>query len=453
MEHKNTRAEWWTHQPLWLKIAKVAIVLAVGVVIEVAGSFVFGHTPGVLGAANSYLTISLITREALRILENNLTAAKLVNREYNDKFGVDGAKIGTTLNVRKPPKYAGRTGQAMSIENAVETQVAVTLDKQFGVDLEFSSQDLLLSIDDFAQRFLQPAVSRIANEIDTDVLLEYDQFYNHVGTPGTTPTALLTYLQAGVRLNDDATPMDGQRSMIVDPLMEATIVDALKGLFQQATAIAEQYTKGQMGTVAGFDWYMDQNVPVHTVGALGGTPLVNGASQTGSTLDTDGWTATTGALAKGDIFTIANVNKVNPISKRNLGKVQQFRVTAAVTANGSGEIEISIDPPITTSGPNQTVNAAPANNAAITVVGAASTNSPQGLALHKDAITLVSADLPLPRGVDMAGRMSDKQLGVSIRLVRQYDIRTDYFPCRLDVLYGVTTLRAEFGCRVSSGTT
>ena len=401
--------------------------------------------------ANAFLTISMITREALRVLENNLTFTKGVNRQYDSRFGVEGAKIGTVLNVRKPPRYVGRTGSAISIEDAVETQVAVTLDTQFGVDISFTSEDLALKIDDFSERFINPAVATIANKIDHSGLALYKDIYQSVGTPGTTPNALLTYLQAGVKLDDSAAPMDGQRSVCITPLMQATMVDALKGLFQQSSAIASQYRKGQMGTAAGFDWFMDQNVNSHTVGPLGGTPLVNGASQTGASLITDGWTAAAAArLKQGDIFTIAGVNSVNPQSRQDTGVLQQFVCTADKSSDGSGNLTATISPSIVTSGYGQTVTGSPADNAAITVVGAASTVTPQGLAAHKDAFTLAMADLPLPKGTDMAARVSDDQLGMSIRMIRDYDITTDKFPCRLDVLFGWATLRPELACRVQA---
>ena len=402
--------------------------------------------------ANTLLTISMITREALRVLENNLTFTKGVNRQYDSRFGVEGAKIGTVLNVRKPPRYVGRTGTAISIEDATETQVAVTLDTQFGVDITFTSEDLALKIDDFSQRFITPAIATVANKIDTAGLALYKDIYNSVGTPGTTPNALLTYLQAGVLLDNNSAPVDGQRSVVITPLMQATIVDALKGLFQQSSAIANQYRKGQMGTAAGFDWLMDQNVNTHTVGPLGGTPLVNGSTSSGATsLVTDGWTSAAAArLKKGDIFTIAGVNAVNPQSRQSTGELQQFVVTADVSSDGSGNLTAAISPAITSSGAFQTVDALPADNAALTIVGAASTQTPQGLAHHRDAFTLAMADLPLPQGTDMAARVSDSQLGMSIRMIRDYDITTDKFPCRLDVLFGWATLRPELACRVQA---
>lgn len=400
--------------------------------------------------ANTLLTISMITREALRVLENNLTFTKLINRQYDDRFGVEGAKIGTTLNVRKPPRYIGRVGQALQIENSTETSVPVTLNTQRGVDIQFSSQDLALSIDDFSDRFIKPAIASIANAIDADGMSQITSIWNAVGTPGTVPNSLLTYLNAGVLLSNNAAPLDGERYVVVSAQMQATLVNALSGLFHAATQISEQYRKGEMGQTAGFEFYMDQNVNSFTVGAYAGAPLVNGANQTGSSLITDGWTATTSALNLGDIFTIAGVMAVNPQSRQSTAALQQFVVTGAQVADGAGNITIPIAPPITPAGSFQTTDSSPADNAAITVLGAASTVSPQGMAFHRDWITLACADLPLPGGVDMAARVADRQLGMSVRLVRAYNISTDQFPCRLDILYGWAPLRPEIACRVAS---
>lgn len=394
----------------------------------------------------------MITREALRVLENNLTFTKLVNRQFDDRFGVEGAKIGTTLNVRKPPRYVGRIGQAISIENATETQVPVVLNTQRGVDIQFSSQDLALSIDDFSDRFIKPAIASVANAIDNDGLAQYTAVWNNVGTPGTPPSALLTYLNAGVLLDNNAAPLDGERYIVINPRMQAIIVDALKGLFQASTQIAEQYRKGQMGESIGFSWYMDQNVNTAVIGPQGGTPAVTVAGQTGSTLLTSGWTAAAAArLVVGDTFTIAGVNQVNPQSRQSTAQLQQFVVTGNVSSDGAGLASIPIAPPIIPA-PAQfaTVDVSPGAGALITVSGAAGTQSPQGLAFHRDWITLACADLPLPGGVDMAARVSDRQLGMSIRLVRAYNISTDQFPCRLDILYGWAPLRPELAVRVQS---
>src|SRR6266478_8216718 len=199
--------------------------------------------------SNQILTISMLTRESLRILENNLTFAKGVNRKYDDQFAVGGAKIGDTLNIRKPPRYVGRSGPALSLENHTETSIPLTLTTQFGVDIVFTSKDLTLSMDDFSERFLEPAVATVANKIDSDGLALYQNVFNTVGTPGTTPSSLLTYLQAATKMDYEATPVDGMRNMVVDPVAQATIVDALKGLFHSATEVEEQYKTGKMSLV------------------------------------------------------------------------------------------------------------------------------------------------------------------------------------------------------------
>lgn len=399
--------------------------------------------------ANTDLTISMVTREALRILENSLTFTKGVNREYDDKYAIEGAKIGDTLNIRKPARYVGRTGATLSVEDYTETSVPLQLGTQFGVDVNFTSKELALQIDDFSARVLQPAIAAIANKIDRDGLALYNTVYNSVGTPGTTPAALLTYLQAGAKLDFCATPRDGNRSLVIDPNAQATIVDTLKGLFQSDVQIKNQYETGNMGKGAGFKWSMDQNIVSQTVGPLGGTPLVNGAAQTGASLVTNGWTAAAAArLNLGDVFTIAGVFAVNPQSRQSTGALQQFVVTANVSSDGAGNATIPISPSIVTSTGFQTVSGSPAAGAALTIIGAAGTVSPQNMAFHKDAFAFACADLPIPRGVDMAARVSSKQLGMSIRMVRQYDIVNDKFPCRLDILYGWKTLFPELACRV-----
>lgn len=400
--------------------------------------------------ANTNLTSSIITNESLAVLENNLTFAKGVNREYDEKFGVAGAKIGTTLNIRKPARYVGRTGAAIGVEDHTETQVALALDTQFGVDVSFTSQELTLSIDEFSDRIIKPAMAAIANKIDRDGLtMAYQSTYNAVGTPGTTPATAAVILAAGAKMDFEAAPRDGQRSLVIDPLANASMVDVLKGLFQSSEKIADQYEQGNMGLAFGYKWSMDQNVVNHTVGPLGGTPLVNGASQTGASLITDGWTAAAASrLKKGDVFTIANVYAVNPQNRQSTGQLRQFVVTADVSSDGSGNATIGISPSIVTSGAFQNVNAGPADNAALTILGAANTITPQNIAFHKDAFVLGSADLLLPKGVDMASRSASKKVGLSVRMVRQYAISTDAFPCRFDVLYGYKALYPELACRV-----
>lgn len=400
--------------------------------------------------ANQILTISMITRESLRVLVNNLTFAKGVNRQYDDQFAIKGAKIGSTLNIRKPARYVGRSGPTISIESQTETYVPLTLATQRGVDVQFDSADLHLSMDDFSERYLKPAMANVANFIDADGMALASQVYNSVGTPGTTPSTLQTYLDANALLANNATPQDDMRSVIINPIAESKIVNALTTIFNPAKTISAQYEEGKMGRAIGLKWSMDQNVQTHTSGAFSGTPLVNGANQSGSSLITDGWgNSIASLLTVGDIFTIAGVLAVNPQSRQSTGQLQQFVVTALASSDGGGNSTLAISPAITASGQFQNVTAVPADNAALTVLGAASTASPLNLVHHRDAFVLGSADLPLPGGVDMASRVSDPESGLSVRMIRDYDVVNDLFVTRLDVLYGWACLYPQLACRVA----
>lgn len=403
-------------------------------------------------SANEPLTIGMITREALVILENNTKMSRTVNRSYDDSFAVDGAKIGNALNIRRPSRSVGRDGQQMNIEPFVETSTQLVLNHQYGDDGSFSATELKLSIDDFSTRVLAPKVATVANKVDRLCTEQYKYIANNVGTPATLPNALLTYLNAGAKLDEECVPMDDMRYIVMTPKMQVNIVDALKGLFQASNAIAEQYRSGRMGTAIGFEWYMDQNVVTHNVGLLGGTPLVNGATQSGSSLITDGWTNTTGAVKEGDCITAALTMAVNPQNRDSTGSLRDFVVTADTTADGSGNMTIPIYPSITPSGAFQTTSIMPADNAPILIFGSAtayaSAATPTGLAYHRDFMTLACADLPLPGGTDRASRVSSKKLGMSIRMVRDYVIGNDTFPFRLDVLCGAKVLYNEFACRI-----
>lgn len=402
---------------------------------------------------NTLLTINMITREILMILSNNLTFTNRVDKSYDNKFAQSGAKIGETLSIRLPVQWTNTQGQGIVLQDVTETSVPLTLNTQYQRSFQFSSVDRTLSIDDFAKRFLKTAIISMANQIDFDGLAQYKNVYQIVGTPGTVPTALLTYINAGVALDNASAPVDDDRSLCLNPLMQGTIVDNLKGLFQSSSEISSQYKRGRMGTTVGFDWYMDQNVNVHTVGPLGGTPLVNAVTTANgaTSLVTDGWTASAASrLKRGDVFTIANVNMTNIQNKQSVGSAQQFVVTADISSDSGGNLTIPISPAITYSGAYQNVDAMPANNAALTIIGAASTVSPQGLGFHKQAFTFANVDLVMPEGVDMASRMSDPDLGLSVRVVRAYDINTDRFPCRCDLLGGWATLRPALAVRIAS---
>lgn len=406
--------------------------------------------------ANTLLTDTKITREAARVLVNDLTFTKRISRKYEDMYGISGAKIGNVANVRKPPRYLGRTGQALSLEDATETIVPLVLTTQRGVDIAFTSQDLTLTIDDFSSRFLKPALANVSNGIDFDGLNQYLNIYNEIGTPGSVPNSALTYLQAGGRLDDEAAPNDSERYICVSPTMQLTIVNALTGFFNPQAKISAQFEKGAMSyDTLGFDWYKDQNVRTQTVGPLGGAPVINGANQTGNSILVNGWTAAAAKrLSRGDVITLPGSFAVNPQNKQSTGVLRQWVVTSDVSSDGAGASTVPIAGPgglgVVTSGPFQTVTASPTSGGAVVVQGAANTSTPRGLAFHKDAFACAFADLLLPGGVDFAKRATSKELGVSIRLVRAYDINTDRFPCRSDVLYGFATIYPELASRIAS---
>lgn len=404
-------------------------------------------------ATNTWLTDDIITLEGLSILDNELVAVKaLTTRKYEALFGPHGgSNRSDTIRVRKPNQYTVRSGRTFAAQNITDQYTTLAVNTQIGVDTEIFSDEFKQSLSSFSDQVLRPQMVRLANEIDAAVLSAAVETHNSVGTPGTVPSALSTYLAAGVKLDQNSCPREN-RSIVIGPQMQADIVDALKGLVEKGSRIGGQYESGEMTRAAGFDWAMDQNLKVHTVGPLGGAPLVNGAAQTGASLITDGWTAAAAArLKKNDVFTVAGVYSVNLVSKVSTGVLQQFRVTADASSDALGNLTAAIDPPIVTSGALQTVSGSPADNAAITVVGAASTLTAQGIVGNKSAIALAFCELPKPDGVDMSSTKTDKQLGISMRFVRWYDGDTDAWKCRFDVKYGVKVLRPEWLCRVQSG--
>ena len=410
--------------------------------------------------SNTLLTISMITRESLRILRNQLAFAKGANRQYDDQFARSGAKIGSVINIRKPVRFQTVTGPALQIQDVTDQYSALTLGTQAHVDFQFLSKDLTLSIDEFAARYLAPATNALANKVDFDGLtLGTNTIWNAVGTPATPPATALVALQAMQKLDENAAPRDANRYIVINPQASASMVDALKGLFQSSEKIAEQYDSGMMGMALGASWRMDQNIQTHTVGALGGTGVTACATaQTGANIVTNNWTASVAnLLLAGDIITFAGLYACNPVSFQSTGSLKQFIVTSNVSSLVGGTATIPISPAITASGPFQNVSSSSggqgsvsgvAATSTIVVLGTAAAVSPCNLAYHKDAFVLGCADLELPGGVEMSDRAADPQTGLSIRIVRAYDIVNDQHPCRLDILYGWSAVYPELACRI-----
>lgn len=403
--------------------------------------------------ANTLLTIDMITKASLRSLKNNSVMAKLVTTKFEGEFAKEGYKGGDTVRVRKPVKYVVNDGPTLVNQDAVETKVDFQINKDKHVGLEFTQKDLTLSIDEFQKRFIDPAMQVLGNQIDADLCALYKDVYNSVGTPASHTTTLENYLLGGALLSDSGAPVN-PRHAVIGPMAQAKIVNGLSGLFNPSSNISEQYKKGSMGEAAGFDWYMDQNIASHTQGQQGGTPLINGATATGaSSIVTDGWTAAAAnRLKQGDVFTIAGVYAVNPVSKISTGALQQFVVTADVASDGLGNATIPISPAIysSASGGLQNVSALPADNAALTVVGAASAISKQQLLFHPDAFGLVMVELEKPGAGAKGMAVKDPGTGLVLNYAEQYNISARKTVYRIDALYGVKALYPELACRLQS---
>lgn len=415
--------------------------------------------------ANQLLTTAKITEESLMVLENELNFSKQVNKQYDKYFALAGGKIGATLNVRRPARYIGTVGPTLNVEDHTETSLPVTIATQFHVDTQFTTADLTLSLDRFSERVVSPAMATIANKIDRDGAQQFlNQTYTTVGTVGSPPTALSTYLTAQAFLDAEAVPRDGKRSVVLEPFSMSSTVSGLSTLFNNQQKVGEQYNKGMMGmNVAGIDmWKMDQNIVSQTFGSwsgAAGTITINGAGQglaTGwaysSTLNlsvTQGLT-----LNAGDVFTIQGVQGVNPQNRQTYGRARQFVIQSAVTSAGAGNITVTVVPALIYAGQFQNCNITPAAGATVTPfnigTGGIGNVSPQNALFHRDALCLVMADLELPEGVHMRGRSSDNKAGLSIRLIRQYTINNDSIPARFDVLYGWSPLYPEFGLRIAA---
>ena len=397
--------------------------------------------------ANSILTIDMITRKALEILENNLVITRTVNRQYDDSFAVEGAKIGSTLRIRLPDRALVTDGAALQVQDDNEQFTTLTVSSQKHIGVNFTTAELTMQLDDFAERVLKPRISQLASSIDADVANSFKSIYQSVGTPGTTPGTSLVLLQGQQKLNEAAAVM-APRYSTVNPAANAGLVEGMKGLFNPTNTISRQFKNGLMGEgVLGFEEIsMSQSIKQHTTGTRTGSHTVTSAvTAQGSTTILITGTGTQ-TIKQGDVFTVANVYAVNPQTRESTGSLQQFVATADATAAG-GAYTVSVSPAMYTSGHAlATIDAFPQASAVVTFLGSASTQYPQNLIYHKDAITFATADLLMPQGVDMASRQVHN--GISMRIVRQYDINNDRLPCRIDVLYGFSVIRPQMGVRL-----
>ena len=402
--------------------------------------------------ANKIITAMGLTREALRLLTNNLAFSRNIYKGYsNSNFGNADPKEGDTLNVRVPTLYKSTVGSALDVQDIEQSTVSVKLTTQRHVDIQFSSKELALDIDDFSDLYLKSAMATLANDIDFDALKMYQQVYNYVGTPGTTPKTALVILKGGMTLNNYGVPMDGSRTAIINPMAEAYMVDSLKGLFQDSSTIAKQYRQGMMGRGLGFNFEMDQNVNTHTAGHVDQSTAhvrLEGNVSEGATqlkiyyVDEN----PTPYLNVGDIFTIDHVFGVNPMNKQSLNELQSFTVRNPTHMDGDRLVVDFAPTAHWEPTAKQNISTRPLHAMNVSFAMGNDQSYPQNLLFHKDAFCSVFANLPVPSGVDFAAAQSDE--GISMRIIRDYTISSDSFPCRIDVLYGHKCIRPEMACRL-----
>lgn len=391
------------------------------------------------------LTPSIITKESLVILENNLVAANRVNRKFENQF----VKIGATLTIRKPNRFTVASGAALQIQDIAEPSVSITVNKQRHVDFQFTSQDLTLTVEEFSERYLKPAMASLGNQVDNDVLANYDGISNYVGTPTVTPAAFSTSVQlVGRRMDDNAAPQDN-RTLVLNPAAYWAIANGLTPSFVMPTA-KEALVKGYLATIGNYEVYMDQNIPTGVAAAHNSSlgMVVTTAQGNGNTTALYGGTLTE-TMAIGEVFTVNGVFNVNPQNRRTTGVLKQFVVTATTAPDANTTWVITFSPSIVTSGPYQNVTGPMAVATTVTWstgTTAAQTGTPQNLAFTRDAFGLVMVPLEIPQGVDFAARETYRN--ISLRVIRAYDVNNDVFPTRIDMLFGDTVYYDELAVRL-----
>lgn len=405
--------------------------------------------------ANAFKNTTLVTRYAVIDFENALQMAGRVDRQAEKEF----RKVGQTIKVRRPVRFETGSGATISSKTDIEEgTIDVTLDQRHHVAFEVSSQDLTLEVQDFRDRYVTPAMEELAQKVENVLAESYQEIYNFVGTPGTTPANFLAVANAKKLLDETGVPTTLAKDAFYDPEAIINLADSLKGVFPEMIS-RRAIENAMVKRMGDFTIYQNNSLKMHTVGVNTGTPLVNGASQNVTyatskdtwtqSLITDGWTASqTGILKAGDVFTLAGVNAINQRTRESTGNLQTFVVTADANSDGSGNATFTVSPPIITSGPYQTVDAAPADNAAITVkTGTGGSQYRQNLAFAKNAITLATAPLDMPPGSVEASQATHKN--VSIRTVVYYDGDSDVSTWRFDVLFGVKVQNPGFAVRTT----
>lgn len=411
--------------------------------------------------SNSLLSISTIAKEALNVLENELVAAKAVHRGLESEFGnaKNGYQTGATVTIKRPTDFTVRSGANASVQDVVEGSTTITVDQQKGVDFAFTSAELTLNIKDLSERVIKPAMVQLANKIDSDLLALASKVPNWVGTPGQTINSFQDFAPAPQRLDEQAVMSDG-RTAILSPADHWGMLGTQTNLYIQAAA-SDAYRKGDLGRIGGVDTFMSQNVQSITTGSRAGSILID-LSITTSTIDyaavkdtmiqtihMDAFTNATDTVKAGEVFTIAGVYAVNPVTKARLPWLKQFTVVSDATC-ASNETDVVIYPAMIWSGAFQNVSVvgvSDLNNQSVSFIGSASTTYPQNLVFHKNAFALAMVPMVSPPGAKDVARESWN--GTSVRLIPFYNGSTDVSTMRLDVLYGIKALDPRLATRIS----
>lgn len=406
--------------------------------------------------ANTLLHPKVYANVMLKLLKNNLVMGRLVTTQFNDKF----RKSGDTIYIKRPPEFVVREGQVAQVQDVIEGEAPISIDKQRGVDIEFSSLEETLSVDQLLKSNIMNAeATALAQEIDSDLMEQVLEFPAWAGTPGQTIDSATDFFKAPELMDLLAIP-GSDRVGVLSPSDYWALAGTFTGLYAQTDVAQDALKRARIPILGNVQPYMTQSIVNLTMGtrAASGAALVNGASQNVTyasianndykqSLIVDGLAA--GATIKaGEVFSIADVYSVNPRTKQSTGQLAQFVVLADVTADGSGNATLSIANPIIIDGAFQNVTAAPANNAAITFMGTASTTYRQNAVFHKSSIALVFAKLIQPYSGE-ASYATDPETGISIRYWRTSDGTNDTHLHRWDVLYGVKNVDRRLGVRLS----
>ena len=392
------------------------------------------------------VTMQGILRRSLKLFTEQPSLVNNCYREYDDQYAKSGAKIGDTLKIRMPNRFTVRTGRVAAPPTITEETQALTMATQKGIDIEITSKDLTLSMDDFEERVIKSMIATLAADVEADMWNIHKDVYNHAGTPGSAINSLTPIMNAQKLLNKNLVPAT-PRYLIFNSEANVTLVPGLQALFNPTGQITKQFVGGQMTPAGGFEKVMtSEYVPTHTSGTRDNTtPVINGANQQGATLVLDGLDASV-TVEDGAKLNINNVYAVNPMTKATYKHLQPFTVTAAAAADGSGNITLSISPSIIASGAKQNVNSVPADDATITFTPTtASTGYPVNLGYFRDAIALVTADLDKRETGECH---VERYQNLSMRIWTASDIREDTRITRLDILYGYKLIRPEAACLI-----